>query len=87
VRFTGSAVLRRFEGVQLNDETSGGVIAYNNANDTFTVDGGPASSTPTNPSGRVRAMLTPVNKGGAESPPAAAPAPLKPSGRLGEGAQ
>jgi lipopolysaccharide export system protein LptA len=87
VRFTGSAVLRRFKGVQLNDETSGGVIAYNNANDTFTVDGGPASSTPTNPSGRVRAMLTPVNKGGAESPPATAPAPLKPSGRLGEGAQ
>jgi lipopolysaccharide export system protein LptA len=87
VRFTGSAVLRRFKGVQLNDETSGGVIAYNNANDTFTVDGGPASSTPTNPSGRVRAMLTPVNKGGAESPPATAPAPLKPSGQLGEGAQ
>jgi lipopolysaccharide export system protein LptA len=86
VRFTGNAVLRRFKGVELNDETSGGVIAYNNTDDTFTVDGGAASSTPSNPSGRVRAMLTPVNKNEAVAP-SSAPASLKPSGQLGESAR
>jgi lipopolysaccharide export system protein LptA len=62
------------------------VIAYNNATDVFTVDGGPANRTAANPSGRVRAMLTPVPKGAEATPPAPPPpAPLKPSSQLGEG--
>jgi len=83
VTFIGGAVLRRYKGAQLNDETVGGVITYNGTNDTFSVDGGPGGRSATNPSGRVRAMLTPVPK--AAAPAAAAPAPLKPSPRLGEG--
>jgi len=84
VTFSGGAVLRRFKGTQLNDETAGSVIVYNGANDTFRVDGGPGSRTASNPSGRVRAMLTPVPK--AETPTApASPAPLRPSSQLGEG--
>ena len=43
VRFTGNAVLRRYKGTQLNDETRGNVIVYNNSTDVFTVDGGAAS--------------------------------------------
>lgn len=82
VRFSGQAVLRRYRGNQLNDETVGGVITYNGSNDTFSVDGGTRSAS--NPSGRVRAMLTPVPKAdGAD--PVAGPAPLKPSSQLGEG--
>jgi lipopolysaccharide export system protein LptA len=86
VRFIGNAVLRRYRGTQLNDETSGALIVYNGANDMFTVDGGAAARTPTNPGGRVRAMITPVPK--TETPaPATAPLPLRPSGQIGEGAR
>ena len=67
------------------DETVGSVIVYNSGNDTFSVDGGPGSRTASNPSGRVRAMFTPVPKAEAPAAPAASPAPLKPSGQLGEG--
>jgi lipopolysaccharide export system protein LptA len=52
----------------------------------FTVDGGPSNRTAGNPTGRVRAMLTPVPKPGeAASPPPARPAALKPTDKLGEG--
>ena len=86
VRFVGSAVLRRLKGTAVNDETAGAVIAYNNTTDVFTVDGGPANRTAANPTGRVRAMLTPVPKDGdAPALPPATPAPLKSSGQLGEG--
>jgi len=90
VRFTGNAVLKRFKGTQLNDETTGNVIVYNNTTDVFTVDGGEANRTPQNPTGRVRAMLTPVPKeGGVPATPAppAPPATLKPSPQLQEGRQ
>jgi lipopolysaccharide export system protein LptA len=87
VRFTGNAVLRRYKGTVLNDETSGGVIAYSNIDDTFTVDGGATNGSSANPSGRVRAMLTPAVKGEVVPPPVVSPAPLKPSRQLGEGAQ
>lgn len=84
VRFMGNAVLRRYKGSQLSDETSGSVITYNNSNDVFSVEGGSASRTPDNPTGRVRAMLTPPPKTGTPAP-STAPAPLRPSGQVGEG--
>ena len=76
VRFIGNALLRRLTGGRINDETTGALIVYNNATDVFTVDGGPSNKTPGNPTGRVRAMLTPVP---------APPALLKPADKLGEG--
>lgn len=80
VKFIGQAVLRRYRGATLNDQTSGGTIFYNNRTETFTVDGGPGSRTAANPSGRVRAMLTPNPAPGSAAP---APAtPLQPSPRL-----
>ena len=60
VQFQGKAVMRRYRDTTLADETAGNLIVYNNGNDTFSVDGGVASRTPANPSGRVRAMLTPT---------------------------
>lgn len=85
MRLIGSAVLRRYRGNQLNDETSGGVIVYNGSNDMFTVDsGGATNRSPANPTGRVRAMLTPVPKNETSAPPAA-PLPLRPSRQIGEG--
>lgn len=83
VKFTGQAVMRRYKGATLNDQTSGGVIVYDNKSETFSVDGGSPSRTPDNPSGRVRAVLTPNS---ATATPPAAPAPntrpLQPSTRL-----
>jgi lipopolysaccharide export system protein LptA len=89
VKFIGRAVLRRYRGSALNDETAGSTIVYDNTADVFTVDGGTASTSPNNPGGRVRAMLTPVPKADAAGTPSAnVPAPLlKPTPRLGEGKQ
>lgn len=86
VRFIGDAVLRRYLGTQLNDETRGSVIVYDNRSEVFTVDSSPAGATPGNPSGRVRATLTPVPREGEVAPaPTPKPTPLRPSGELGGG--
>lgn len=80
VTFNGQAVLRRYRGATLNDETRGSRIVYNGTRETFTVEGGASGRTAENPTGRVRAMLTP------SSAPAASPAPasqpLTPSTRM-----
>jgi len=83
VRFEQRAVMRRYRGTALADETMGSVIVYDNASETFRVEGGDASRTAANPSGRVRAVLTPAPKDGAKDLPPAEPAKLKSSGRLG----
>lgn len=88
VRFIGEAVLRRYLGTQLNDETRGNVIVYDNRNEVFTVDGGAAAGSVGNPGGRVRATLTPVPREGdapAMPGPPATGTPLRPSGALGGG--
>ena len=59
VRFIGSAVLRRYKGAVLADETTGSQINYDNTTDVFTVDGGAQNRSATNPTGRVRALLSP----------------------------
>lgn len=92
VKFIKRAVLRRYTGATLSDETTGALITYNNATDVFTVDG-----TVTNPAGgvaggpartRIRAMLAPKAAASAPvgtAPALAAPAPvLRPSSTLGK---
>jgi lipopolysaccharide export system protein LptA len=88
IRFNGSAVLRRYRGSQINDEARGSVIVYNSATEVFTVQGNEAGRTAANPSGRVRAMLTPIPaEGAAPAAPPTAPANLRPSGELKEKSQ
>ena len=70
VKFTRSASLRRFSGAVLADETTGAQITYDNKTDVFTVDGGAQNRTAGNPTGRVRAVLSPRNTA---SPPAGTP--------------
>ena len=88
VVLTGNAALRRYRGTALNDENLGNQITYNSQTEVFAVKGGAASSTPANPSGRVRAMLTPIPEAeGNGSAPARAntePAKLRPSSKLDE---
>ncbi len=59
VTFTKNAVLRRYRGTSISDESSGSVITYDNTTDVFNVAGGAANSSASNPSGRVRIMLSP----------------------------
>ncbi|TSE35640.1 lipopolysaccharide transport periplasmic protein LptA [Tepidimonas charontis] len=75
VTFRGQAELRRYRGTQLSDHTSGAVIVYDNRNDTFSVDGAPASGGGARPGERVRAVLTPRRADPAATQPAPADVP------------
>ncbi|MDQ3060793.1 MAG: lipopolysaccharide transport periplasmic protein LptA [Pseudomonadota bacterium] len=88
VKFVNRAVVRRFKGATLADETSGALIVYNNTTDVFSVDGGANNRSAANPSGRVRAMLSPRTAASAPATPAPTPAAapaLRPSTTLGTG--
>lgn len=96
VRFIRQAVLRRYIGTTLADESAAGLIRYDNVSDVFTVDSGPQRSVGTagnaaNPGGRVRATLSPRGSTAAPAAPSA-PAPpaaprLRPSTEIGASAQ
>lgn len=89
VKLIRRAVLRRYNGVVLADETTGSQINYDNITDVFTVEGGNQNRTAANPTGRVRAVLAPKGAAApATAPDAASPNPapaLKPSATLGTG--
>jgi len=65
------AVLRRYLGATLSDQTSGRLISYDRPSGRFTVEGSETARSPENPAGRVRALVTP-------RPAATAPAPATP---------
>lgn len=71
VRFAGHAQVRRLRGVTPADEISGSVITYDNANETFSVQGAPAAAGAASSAGggRVRVVITPKPE------PASAPTP------------
>ena len=87
VKFIKNAVLRRYNGAVLADETTGSQINYDNKTDMFTVDGGAQNRSATNPTGRVRALLSPrvaaSSAGGPVPAPLPPPAMLRPSSALG----
>jgi lipopolysaccharide export system protein LptA len=81
VRLVGSAQVRRLRGGVAAEDIQGSVIVWDNSAELFSVQGGAA--TPSNPGGRVRAVLSPR----AEPASAAGAAPaasLQPSTSLGE---
>ena len=85
VKFVNRAVIRRYRGATLADETAGSQIIYDNVREVFSVIGGASAATPANPSGRVRATLAP-REPAAAADPASAPASaaaLRPSLSLG----
>ena len=60
VKFIRQAVMRRHVAGKLADESHGELIRYENTTDVFTVDGSvQPRPTANNPSGRVRALLSP----------------------------
>lgn len=79
LRFVGNGAVRRLRGGSVADEITGANILWDNGTEVFKVEGGATS--PTNPTGRVRAVLSPK----AEAPaPVPATAPLAPSRNLGD---
>lgn len=94
LQMSRQAVLRRYAGTKLADETTGAVIRYDNSREVFTVDGEPRSvgsnaSGTGGSGGRVRAQLSPrAAPATAAAPPPPPPAPvpapaLRPSPALG----
>lgn len=69
IRFIGKASVRRLRGSSTADEITGNLISYDNLAEVFSVQGGAGNVSPANPTGRVRAVLTPR-----EGSPAAAAA-------------
>ncbi len=82
VTFTKNSTLRRYRGAVVSDETQGNLIVYDNLTEVFSVAGGAANVTPGNPTGRVRAMISPKSTASAPAP-AAPPAVLRPSTTIG----
>lgn len=83
LRFVGRGAVRRYRSGVLADEITGSAIVWDANAELFSVEGG--APTAGNPSGRVRAVLTPREQP-ASGASAAAPAsaPLQPSRDLGE---
>lgn len=84
VHFIGRAVVRRLRGATPADEVTGDRISYDNVAERFSVQGGASNVTAVNPSGRVRAVLTPRAAAASAPPPAEPAAPLKPASGIGE---
>jgi lipopolysaccharide export system protein LptA len=86
IKFVNKALVRRLRGTSVADEIAGNLVSYDGTSEVFSVSGG-AAATPTNPGGRVRAVLTPREGSVATSEAIAAsqPAPqLKLSPTLGD---
>ncbi|KAG0194305.1 hypothetical protein DFQ28_000551 [Apophysomyces sp. BC1034] len=67
---TTRAVVRRLRGLSnIVDEVRGSVITYDGQKDVYTAQSGKDVAGPGNPSGRVRAMLTPGASGGTAPQP------------------
>ena len=81
LRFLGNGAVRRLRGGTLADEITGASIVWDNTAEVFKVEGGATSAA--NPTGRVRAVLSPRAEPAA-SAPAAPPGALTPSRALGD---
>ncbi len=68
VRFAGNATVRRLRAGTPADEISGGVITYDNANETFRVEGAATSAGAAPGNGRVRVVITPRPEPAREAP-------------------
>lgn len=84
LRLVGNSQVRRLRGAAVADEITGDVIVWDNVAEVFSVQGGTRSVT--NPSGRVRAVLSPrADVATRPAAPAASGPGLQPSRALGEG--
>jgi lipopolysaccharide export system protein LptA len=80
IRFVNRASVRRLRGTAVADEVTGALITYDSTAELFTVSGGASAATPTNPTGRVKAVLSP-REGTAAAEEAASAAAVPPGSR------
>jgi len=83
VRFVNHASVRRLRGGSVADEITGNLVTYDGISEVFSVSGG-GPSTPANPGGRVRAVLTP-REGSPAAQAAASAASAAPALRSSQG--
>lgn len=83
LRFLGNGAVRRLRGGVVADEITGAAITWDAGSEVFSVQGG--TVTQSNPSGRVRAVLSPRAEPAGAGASAPAATPLQPSRSLGEG--
>jgi lipopolysaccharide export system protein LptA len=83
LRFVGHAAVRRLRAGVVADEITGSLITWDNTNELFNVTGGAAS--PSNPSGRVRAVFAPRDDSAASAPAPVQPSPPKPASKDSSG--
>jgi lipopolysaccharide export system protein LptA len=81
VRLVGQAAVRRLRAGVVADEITGSLITWDNTNELFKVTGG--EPTPSNPTGRVRAVFAPRENAAASAPQAGPAVPLRPTPSLG----
>ncbi|WP_322031967.1 lipopolysaccharide transport periplasmic protein LptA [Paraburkholderia sp. J76] len=82
---TTRATVRRLQGLStVMDQVHGSVVTYDGQNDFYTARSGKDVAGPGNPTGRVRAMLSPRNTTTGAQPAPGAPAALTPSTKLQE---
>lgn len=58
-KLIGNARMARLAGAKVVDEIRGAVLTYDSRNEFYTAAGGSGNAAPANPSGRVRAVLSP----------------------------
>ncbi|MCY7315745.1 MAG: lipopolysaccharide transport periplasmic protein LptA, partial [Rubrivivax sp.] len=78
LRFVGGGAVRRLRDGTVADEITGAVIVWDNSAEVFKVEGGEATAA--NPTGRVRAVLSPRIEEAASAPAPAPPPPAPPPG-------
>ena len=90
IRFVNNASVKRLRGSETSDEISGNLVTYDSSTEVFNVSGG-AAATAANPTGRVRAVLTPkegsaaaIEAARAASAAASAPTQLRIAPALGD---
>ncbi|WER46382.1 lipopolysaccharide transport periplasmic protein LptA [Cupriavidus sp. WKF15] len=76
-KLIGHARMARLQGAKLVDEIRGAVLTYDSRNEFYTAAGGGDNTSAGNPSGRVRAVLSPRQQ--ASGAAAAPPLDLKPA--------
>ncbi|MET0333413.1 MAG: lipopolysaccharide transport periplasmic protein LptA [Rhizobacter sp.] len=75
IRFINKASVKRLRDKTVADEASGAQITYDNTAEVFTVSGGASAVTPSNPTGRIRVVITPRTDSPAAAEAASAVSP------------
>ncbi|MBF6990588.1 MULTISPECIES: lipopolysaccharide transport periplasmic protein LptA [Cupriavidus] len=78
-KLIGNARMARLQGAKMLDEIRGAVLTYDSRKEFYTAAGGSDNTSAANPSGRVRAVLSPRQNPNAQGSGSGSPLDLKPA--------